>query len=71
MPQSTFDDPELRRAMAAYLAAAQALDEASSVGGQPRELLDLAEAKSMAGLGLRQRLVALGWSAPAGQRTTT
>ena len=71
MPQSSFDDPELRAAMAAYLAAAQALEEASGVGDEPRQLLDLAEAKSMAALALRKRLVALGWTAPAGQRTTT
>lgn len=71
MPQSPFDDHELRAAMAAYLQAADALDEASGVGHEARQLLDLAEAKSMAGLALRKRLVALGWTAPAGQRTTT
>lgn len=65
-----FDDPELRAAMTAYLSAADALDRSSGAGEQDRALLDLAEAKSMAGLELRKRLVALGWTAPAGQRTT-
>ena len=71
MPLTSFDDPELRSAMSAFLKAAQALDEGSQVGGEPRALLDLAEAKSVAGLELRKRLIALGWTAPAGQRTTT
>ena len=71
MPQTSFDNPELRSAMSAYLKAAQALDEASQVGDEPRALLDLAEAKSVAGLALRKRLVSLGWTAPVGQRTTT
>lgn len=71
MPHATFDDHELRAAMAAYLQAADALDEASGTGDEARQLLELAETKSMAGLALRKRLVALGWTAPAGQRTTT
>jgi hypothetical protein len=70
MPQQSFDDADLRAAMAAYLAAAHALDEAADVGGEARTLLDLAEAKSVAGLELRKRLVAIGWAAPAAQRTT-
>lgn len=71
MTQTSFDDPEIRAAMSAYLRAAEALDAASQVGGEPRTLLDLAESKAMAGMALRQRLTALGWSAPTGQRTTT
>lgn len=67
----TFDDPDLRAAMTSYLDLATALDEASSVGGDPRTLLDLAEAKSMAAMTLRKRLQAQGWTAPAGQRSTT
>ena len=67
----SFDDAALRSAMTAFLTAAAALDEASEVGGEPRALLDLAEAKAVAGLALRQRLVAVGWTAPAGQRSTT
>ena len=70
MSQTSFDDPEVRAAMTAYLQAAQALDDASQIGGEARALLDLAEAKSVAGLALRKRLVSLGWTAPAGQRTT-
>ena len=71
MPQKSFDDAELRAAMAAYLSAAEALDAASELGGEPRALLYLAETKSMAALRLRKRLNALGWSAPAAQRSTT
>ena len=67
----SFDDSALRSAMAAYVAAADALDAAAEIGGEARALLDLAEAKSVAGLALRKRLVALGWTAPAGQRSTT
>lgn len=70
MPQKSFDDPELRAAMTVYVAASEALDAASEVGDGTRALLDLAEAKSMASLRLRKRLIALGWSAPAAQRTT-
>lgn len=71
MSPISFDHAELRAAMQAYLTAAEALDEASQVGDEARALLDLAEAKSVAGLELRKRLVALGWTAPAAQRTTT
>lgn len=67
----SFDDAALRAAMAAYVTAADALDAAAEIGGEPRALLDLAEAKSVAGLALHKRLVALGWTAPAGQRSTT
>ena len=71
MAQKAFDDPEVRSAMAAYLEAAGSLDEASRVGDEPRALMDLAEAKAMAGMALRKRLEELGWTAPAGQRSTT
>ena len=71
MPQKSFDDAALRTAMTDYLAAARALDEASSVGGEARQLVDLAEAKAMAGMKMQKRLVELGWTAPAGQRTAT
>jgi hypothetical protein len=70
MPPHTFDDATLRAAMAAYLAAASQLDETSSVGGEARSLLDLAEAKTLAAMQLRKRLVDLGWTAPAAQRTS-
>ena len=68
---STFDDAELRAAMTAYLDLAVALDEASQLGGEARRLLDLAEAKSMAAMHLRKQLEKQGWTAPAGQRSTT
>ncbi|MCW2678937.1 MAG: hypothetical protein JWM62_338 [Frankiales bacterium] len=70
MSQS-FDDAELRAAMTSYLDLALALDEAAQVGGEARTLLDLAEAKSVAAMGLRRRLEAQGWTAPAAQRSTT
>lgn len=72
MPK-TFDDPEVRSAMADYVTAAAALDEAASIGGEARDLMDLAEAKAVAGMTLRKRLLDLGWSAPApaDQRTST
>ena len=71
MSQRSFDDAELRAAMTSYIDLATALDEASQVGSEPRRLLDLAEAKSMAALNLRKQLEALGWTAPASQRTST
>jgi hypothetical protein len=69
MPPHTFDDASLRSAMAAYLDAAGQLDETSSVGGEARSLLDLAEAKTLAAMQLRKRLEDLGWTAPAAQRS--
>ena len=71
MPQTSFDDRTLRAAMAAYLKAADALDAASELGGEPRDLLELAETKAMAGMALRKRLADLGWNAPTAQRTST
>ncbi|MEX2289306.1 MAG: hypothetical protein WD794_03150 [Mycobacteriales bacterium] len=71
MPQKSFDDVPLRRAMTGYLEAAEAFDQASQVGAEARTLLDLAEAKAVAGMQLRKRLVELGWSEPEAQRTTT
>lgn len=59
------DDTQLRSAMAAYLDAAQRLDDAAGVGGEARDLLDLAEAKTLAAMQLRKRLTELGWTAPA------
>jgi hypothetical protein len=65
MPQKVFDDDTLRDAMRGYLDAAQRLDEAASLGGEPRDLLDLAESKAMAGMLLRKALERQGWTAPA------
>lgn len=67
----SFDDALLRGAMRRYLDACDALDAASDVGEEARQLLDLAEAKAVAGLALRKRLVDLGWHAPANQRSST
>lgn len=71
MTQKSFDDLQVRSAMTAYLQAADALDGASRLGDEPRQLLDLAEAKSVASMALSRRLVDLGWTAPASQRTAT
>jgi len=71
MPQKSFDDAPLRRAMAEYLKAAEELDAAAQVGDPARSLLDLAESKAMAGMTLRKRLVELGWTAPEAQRSNT
>lgn len=69
MPQSSFDDPALRACMAQFLAAAAALDEAAALGAEPRAVLDLAEAKAMAGMALRRQLGELGWSVSEPQYT--
>ena len=72
MTAQAFDDPALRAAMTAYLDAARRLDEVSSVGDEARNLLDLAEAKTLAAMQLRKRLTDLGWSAPlAAERANT
>ncbi|HWH29164.1 MAG TPA: hypothetical protein VNU26_09415 [Mycobacteriales bacterium] len=65
MPQKVFDDAAVREAMRSYLAAADALDDAAGVGGQARDLLELAEQKAMAGLLLRKALERHGWAPPA------
>jgi hypothetical protein len=64
MSAQEFDDAGLRAAMTAFLNAARELDEASAMGGEARNLLDLAEAKTLASMRLRKRLAELGWSAP-------
>jgi hypothetical protein len=66
-----FDDDALRAAMRDYLRLADRLDVASRDGEAARELVDLAEAKAVAGMVLRKRLVELGWTAPSAQRVTT
>lgn len=70
MTAQVFDDAGLRSAMAAFLDAARRLDETSSVGGEARNLLDLAEAKTLAAMRLRKSLTELGWSAPAVERSS-
>lgn len=69
MTAQGFDDAALRAAMTAYLDAAKRLDESSSVGDEARNLLDLAEAKTLAGMQLRKRLTELGWHAPVVERS--
>ena len=64
MSAQGLDDPAVRTAMAAFVAAAAKLDAASSGGAEARQLLDLAEAKTLAGLQLRRELANAGWSAP-------
>lgn len=64
MTAQVFDDPALRTAMTAFLDVAKRLDEISSVGDEARNLLDLAEAKTLAAMQLRKRLTELGWAAP-------
>ena len=59
------DDARLRAAMRAYLTACDALDEAGgSEGDGSRELIDRADAKTIAEMALRQQLERLGWAAP-------
>ncbi len=67
MASMTFDDPVLLLAMRAFLDATTALDAASDEA----EVINRSDAKSLAGLTLRKRLLELGWSAPVTQRTTT
>ena len=64
MPQTVFDDADVRSAMRAYLDAADRLAELADVGGEARDVLDLAESKAMAGMLLRKALVKHGWQAP-------
>ncbi len=71
MPQKVFDAASVRAAMREYLAAADALDGAAEIGGQPRDLLDLAERKALAGMLLRKALEKQGWTAPAREDCAT
>lgn len=67
MPQKVFDDADLRAAMRAFLHAADELAAQAELGGEARQLLDLAESKTVAGLALRKSLEQAGWTAPAPQ----
>ena len=64
MPQTVFDDADVRAAMRRYLEAADRMAEAAGVGGEARALVDLAEDKAMAGMLLRKALEKHGWTAP-------
>jgi hypothetical protein len=65
MARSVFDDGAVRAAMRSYLAAADGLDELAAVGGEARDVLELAESKAVAGMTLRRALERAGWTAPA------
>lgn len=71
MSQNAFDDAGVRSAMRGYLDAAGRLDEVATLGGEPRDLLDLAESKALAGMLLRKALEKQGWTAPARSPETT
>ena len=67
MSAQGLDDQDVRTAMAAFVTAAAKLDEAAASGAEPRQLLNLAEAKTLAALQLRRQLTAVGWAAPSAQ----
>lgn len=67
MTAGSFEDPALLAAMRAFVAATDALDRADEAS----QVIQLSEAKSMAGMAVRKRLTELGWSSPARQRATT
>lgn len=67
MAARDFDDPELLAALRGYLAAADRLDEVAAAGSA-RDVVDEAEAKSVAAMRLRRALTARGWTAPAAAR---
>jgi hypothetical protein len=67
MSAGSFEDPALLAAMRAFVAASDAIDSAAA----DEQLIDLAQAKSMAGMVVRKRLTELGWASPAHQRTPT
>ena len=59
-----FDDARLLAALRDYVQAAEALSEVDPQD-EPRQTLDLAERKSLAGMALRRRLTEVGWTPPA------
>jgi hypothetical protein len=65
-----FDTPRLRGAMRAFLRAADALDEAASTASASsaasREVIDKADAKTLAEMQLRKQLEDAGWVSPTG-----
>jgi hypothetical protein len=70
MSAQGLDDQDVRTAMAAFLSAAAKLDDASVSGAEPRQLLNLAEAKTLAALQLRRELTAVGWVAPSARQAS-
>lgn len=67
MSTRPLDDPAILSAMRAYLDACATADRAAGED----EIMTSSEAKSMAGMMLRQRLTEAGWHAPTSQRTNT
>lgn len=67
MSSGSFEDPALLAAMRAFVKAHDAQEGATEAS----QLIDLSEAKSMAGMAVRKRLQELGWTSPAHQRTRT
>lgn len=65
-PAMDLDEPKTFDAMRDYVAAAQALSDTGREG-EPRMLIDLAEAKLIASMRLRKALVAQGWTPPVKQ----
>jgi hypothetical protein len=65
MAMRSFDDPRVRAAMRAYLAAADRLDQVAADGAEARDVVDLAEAKTLSGMALRRELTGNGWRPPA------
>ena len=67
MTSGSFEDADLLLAMRAYVSASAAVESAAD----DSQLIALSEAKSMAGMLVRKRLMELGWSAPERQRSST
>jgi hypothetical protein len=63
MASVTFDDPALLAALRTFVRAVDALDAA----GEDADVLLASDAKALAGLNLRKRLVELGWTPPVRQ----
>ena len=62
------DDAALRAAARAWLAAADKLDAATAKDDDYGTALELAEAVTLARLGLQQALTEMGWSPPRSVR---
>lgn len=68
MSARDFDDPGLVAALRGYLAALDRLAQISGTGSA-RDVVDEAEAKSIAAMRLKRELSGQGWTAPAPVRT--
>jgi hypothetical protein len=67
MASQVFESEPVRSAMRAFLAACDAVEAAT----MDSDLLDLSDAKVLAGLNLRKALVGAGWTAPARSPATS